>query len=481
MPEASSRITRSSSQDSTETRPGRSYQDNRARARLRPELEQRAVFRICCGEKAGATPTIARQLSATPRQGTITHLAAITEADRYARPRWHAYGEGHAGLCRSSRVGRRRHDLFVRATRLWPKIPSRILCPEDWLRGSFKKRSCEEESGSPVRIAVVGQDFPESFGSFIVGALRRMGHESRIFRSPATLIVFNRFLERATRLFLHNSIALRKRAEATLSNRILQWEPDLIVSTDIDLLPDTVRQLKSGGAGVVAWCPDALVNFGRQLFYLAPYDKVFLKDPYVVRHAQEFAALPVEYLPEACEPSVHRPLDPDPQDLEKFGCDILHYGNPYPSKVLFLERLAAEGHDIKAFGRHFPDWIASPVRRLWSCTYLAGDQKAKALRAAKICLNMLHYGEIEGANARLFEAAGCGAFQLVEWRRSMDELFEHGKEVIYYQSYSELQKLIEYWLPREDERRAIGEAASRRAHAEHTYEKRLERLLERVF
>lgn len=331
-----------------------------------------------------------------------------------------------------------------------------------------------------MRVAVIGQDFPESFSTFIATALERMGHQSRVFKSPASLIVFNRYIELAARAALSLSARTTRSAERLMARRVLEWEPDLVISNDINLWPETVIELKKGGGVVVAWCPDALVNFGRQFFYIAPYDVVFLKDPYVVRHAREFAALPAEYLPEACEPAVHRPIEPNDSERARFACDIIHYGNAYPSKVRALERLLAAGYDLKAYGRSFPSWLKSPVESVWSREFLEGRTKAIALRSAKISLDLLHYGEIEGANARLFEAAGCGAFQLVEWRRSMDELFEHGKEVVYFQSFAELQKLIEYWLPRDEERRAIGDAASRRAHQEHTYERRLETLIERA-
>ncbi len=330
-----------------------------------------------------------------------------------------------------------------------------------------------------MRVAVVGQDFPESFSTFIAAALERMGHQAKVFRSPASLIIFNRYIEVATRAVFSFSSSAARSAERYMARRILDWAPDLVISNDINLWPETVVELKKNGPVVVAWCPDALVNFGRQFFYMAPYDVIFLKDPYVVRHAREFASLPVEYLPEACDPTVHRPVEPTEEERVRFDCDIIHYGNAYPSKVRMLERLVASGYQIKAFGRGYPSWLRSPVKAIWSGEYLSGRTKAAALRTAKISLNALHYGEIESANARLFESAGCGAFQLVEWRRSMDELFEHEKEVVYYQSFSELKKLIDHWLPLKEERRAIGNAAARRAHSEHTYEKRLSRLLER--
>lgn len=58
------------------------------------------------------------------------------------------------------------------------------------------------------------------------------------------------------------------------------------------------------------------------------------------------------------------------------------------------------------------------------------------------------------------------------------QLFEDGKELVSFRSMSDLKQKIDYWLPREAERRAIAEAGMRRAHAEHTYALRLGLLLD---
>jgi spore maturation protein CgeB len=87
------------------------------------------------------------------------------------------------------------------------------------------------------------------------------------------------------------------------------------------------------------------------------------------------------------------------------------------------------------------------------------------------------YGEIWGVNVRCFEAAGVGAFQMVDWRPGLGHLFEDGKELITFHSMADLKQKIDYWLPRVAERRAIADAGQRRAHVEHTYRQRLELLL----
>jgi spore maturation protein CgeB len=104
--------------------------------------------------------------------------------------------------------------------------------------------------------------------------------------------------------------------------------------------------------------------------------------------------------------------------------------------------------------------------------------KVRAFRGAKIVVNNLHYSEVWGGNARCFEAAGAGAFQMVDWRPGLGPLFEDGKELITFRTMADLKQKIDYWLPREAERRVIAEAGMRRAHAEHTYGLRLKLMLD---
>ena len=106
------------------------------------------------------------------------------------------------------------------------------------------------------------------------------------------------------------------------------------------------------------------------------------------------------------------------------------------------------------------------------------EDKARAFLGAKIVLNNLHFGEIWGANVRMFEAAGIGAFQMVDWRPGIAQLFEDRKELVTFRGVADLKRQIDIYLPQAEERRAIGEAWKRRAHAEHTYRHRLDLLLE---
>src|SRR5208283_3083358 len=106
------------------------------------------------------------------------------------------------------------------------------------------------------------------------------------------------------------------------------------------------------------------------------------------------------------------------------------------------------------------------------------EEKAKAYLAAKILINTVHYCEIEGVNCTLFEAAGCDAFQIADWKPSLPELFEPEREVVTFRTRQELKAKVDYYLAHPAERQEIASRAYARAHREHTYEQRLEKMFE---
>jgi spore maturation protein CgeB len=101
-------------------------------------------------------------------------------------------------------------------------------------------------------------------------------------------------------------------------------------------------------------------------------------------------------------------------------------------------------------------------------------------RGAAGVLNNLHPGEINGVNARLSEATGCGAAVLCEYRPALPDLFDVGQEVLAFRDFDELVGQATRLLHEADLTARIGDAAARRAHRDHTYERRITALLEKV-
>jgi SAM-dependent methyltransferase/glycosyltransferase involved in cell wall biosynthesis len=72
-------------------------------------------------------------------------------------------------------------------------------------------------------------------------------------------------------------------------------------------------------------------------------------------------------------------------------------------------------------------------------------------------------------NMRLFEATGCGALLITDYKDNLPELFEIGKEIVVYRSAEECAALIEYYLSRPDEARKIANAGQARTLRDYSY------------
>ena len=80
-------------------------------------------------------------------------------------------------------------------------------------------------------------------------------------------------------------------------------------------------------------------------------------------------------------------------------------------------------------------------------------------------------------NPRTFEIAACGAFQLVDKRSLMGELFAKD-ELAGFGSMEELKEQMTYYQTRPEERIAMAVRAKARVLDEHTYAKRMLTLLD---
>jgi spore maturation protein CgeB len=247
-----------------------------------------------------------------------------------------------------------------------------------------------------------------------------------------------------------------------------------VISVDRRLVPDAVGQLKANGAKVAFWFPDAVSNIGRQTMLLAPYDAIFFKEPFIVDRFQAMLDLPVHYLPQACNPRWHKPLTEPGTDPF-----LVIAGNMYPSRVRLLERLTAKGIPIRIYGNGFPRWLGETlISGMHMHQYVVREEKARVFRSAAGVLNTLHPAEVEGVNVRLFEAAGCGAAVLTEFRPTLPDLFAIGEEVLAYSDFDDLLDKATRLLNDAGITARLGDAAAKRAHRDHTYDLRVAKILQ---
>jgi spore maturation protein CgeB len=336
-----------------------------------------------------------------------------------------------------------------------------------------------------MKILVIGKFYTEGFALHIAETLAYLGHGVQRFEPGFHAGRIGGRLGHQldqVRGVIHSATdslpAVRARRMQALWQMAEQGPLDVVIVCHDFLWPNEVAELKRRTRAQVAlWFPDHMANFGRGFFMNAPYDALFFKDPYIIHALGDVLRSPVYYLPECFNPERHwLPEEAIGQDAS-YHCDITTAGNLHSWRVAFFKNLS--DLDVKLWGKPAPLWMAAgPVAGLHQGREVNNHDKVRAFRGAKIVVNNLQYGEVWGVNVRCFEAAGAGAFQMVDWRPGLSQLFEVGRELISFGSMADLKQKIDFWLPREAERRAVAESGMRRAHAEHTYALRVALLLD---
>lgn len=326
-----------------------------------------------------------------------------------------------------------------------------------------------------MRVGVIGPVAPDRFAENIGDALQRIGHSVTQLGS-ARAFSTNLTVRRLGTLAWQAFPALEERAQRTIVRNALDAGCEAVINIDAFLMPQAVTQLKRDDIRVAFWFSDAVSNLGRQLMLIAPYDAIFFKEPHVVERLRALLDLPVHYLPQACNPRWHRPLVP--AGTEPY---LVIASGQYPSRVRLLERLIAKGIPLKIYGSRFPRWLGdTTASQAHTGRYVAREEKARVFRSAAGVLNTMHPAEIAGVNLRLFEAAGSGGAVLTEFRPTLPELFAVGDEVLTFHDFDELVDQAIRLLNEPGLSARLGDAAARRAHADHTYDLRVAAILEKL-
>src|SRR6267142_769936 len=265
------------------------------------------------------------------------------------------------------------------------------------------------ESYTGARVLVVGSyAYPDSFEWHIVDSLKHLGCMVELFHHAKNISGIFGFAE--TALSKAESILIREpelRKQTRLLLTIDSFSPTVIlVVLGSQLSPKTMALIrKRTSAPVICWCQDQMTTLGRQFLLACRYDAVFVKDRYMCDlFSRMIRSTKFYYLPEACNPRMHRPLDLSESDREIYGCDIMIAGTLYYYRQEILQELVLrlEGIDLKIWGSR-PDWLVDRLPGRYMGRSVHGDDKVRAALSARICLNTLHYAEVNGLNCRAFE------------------------------------------------------------------------------
>lgn len=189
------------------------------------------------------------------------------------------------------------------------------------------------------------------------------------------------------------------------------------------------------------------------------------------------------YLPLAADPDTHRKLNLSQEEKIEFGSDISFMGAAYPNRQHLFSRLL--DYDLKLWGSGWDSnkIFSNHVQRKGD--RISVENSVKIYNSTKININL--HSSLENQifepvqdfiNPRTFEIMACGGFQLVDKRTLMSEIFTEGQDIISFHSLKDLRNKIDYYLKNDKERNEIAENAREKVLKNHTYEDRIESIME---
>jgi len=330
-------------------------------------------------------------------------------------------------------------------------------------------------------VLVVGSHiFPDAFEWHIVDSLEQLRCPVEFFATESSRSGTPSALRR---MMLKSRTLLLREPERSIESRLLRrvhaFAPSLILVTlGNQLSPKTVQRLRTvSRAPVVCWCQDQMTTIGRQFLLGAEYDAVFVKDRYLQDlFSRMIASTTFHYLPEACNPRVHRSVVAG-GDRPAPTHDVMIAGTLYYYRQEILRQLSA--FDLRIHGLR-PDWLLNRLEPRHFDKPVFAHDKAWAIARSRICLNTLHYGEVDGLNGRAFEIAGCGGFQLITGVPVLGDHFEIGQEIVPFGTTAQLVELVRYYLDHPDRAADIARRGQERAYRDHTFEHRLRVIMKTV-
>ena len=213
--------------------------------------------------------------------------------------------------------------------------------------------------------------------------------------------------------------------------------------------------------------------------HLAGIDIMVSSFPHFVKRFRE-AGITSYYQPLAFDPRVLERTPEAPRDIEVsfVGGISLNHGKG----LELLEKIAgAVAIDFWGYGAHYLSPESAIAGRHHGEAW--GRDMFTLLRRSRITVNRhIDVAEDAANNMRLFEATGCGALLITDYKDNLSELFEIGSEVVAYRTPEECAALIGYYLAHPEEAAAIARAGQARTLRDHGYPARMEqtaRILER--
>lgn len=348
--------------------------------------------------------------------------------------------------------------------RVWPDVMAPTRAPRVLVVGPIAGGSLETARSTALAVEEVGAECRfVDFSAFAGGwhALTGMG-----LHTQQAGHLQNRYAEMLGEVVIEQAAA---------------WRPDLVLAlAQAPLSVPHLHQLRRSGVATAFW----FVENSRVLTYwreVAPaYDVFFAIQPAFLEALREAGSPKAVYVPTACDASRHVPVALTPEEESRFGAPVSFAGAPYLNRRYVLPAVSNLG--LRVWGEGWEKTELSAQAAEGGRRFDLAEM-VRIFAASKVNLNIhsaTHVNALDPdadyVNPRTFELAACGAFQLVDDRQPLRDLFTEA-EVVAFRSVAEMRDQVRYYLERPEERAAVAARARLRALAEHTFQHRVRVML----
>ena len=170
------------------------------------------------------------------------------------------------------------------------------------------------------------------------------------------------------------------------------------------------------------------------------------------------------------------------QDERAFSDIALVFSSTFLGfKLANIERVQI----LNKLARHFPTdlYTDDPDKELIGVNLKGAvnymTDMPKVFNCSRININPVMRNIRTGIPLRAWDIVGAGGFLMTSFQLEYMDFFENGKDYVYYESHDDLLRKTEYYLNHEDERAQIARNGHEKAVKFHSYEKRLEFILDK--
>ena len=277
------------------------------------------------------------------------------------------------------------------------------------------------------------------------------------------------------------------RINKKLFSLVERFKPDIFLEAGGHrILPQTIEKIKKIGIKTVLWTIDQPSNFDSIIEAAPCYDFVFTGGSEAYNILKNYNVKNLYWLPFACDPEFHKPVNLSNEKKSLYGSDIVFVGtiepNLYHYRLKVLE--AASDFNLAIWGpggNLLPD--DSPLKPLIRGGEIQPQLWTKIYSASEIVL-CVHYKDRQSkspcyqASPRVYEALACGAFLVVDAQEDVLRSFNDREDLVAFRDIEELKEILKYYLENPGERKEIALRGRDKVLDNHTYLHRIRAILD---